>query len=168
LVVFPTSVFPLLALSDLAYLFTRRKGAWDAGLPLAAIGLASTALAALPGFVDYLSIPRETPARRTATVHLAVGVGVLGLYALAVAARRPMGSGKHKAAAIATDLLGLAGIGLQGWLGGELVVRHSIGVLTESEGGEPIASVEPEAGRAAMEAAPTHRPVQAPSAKAGA
>src|SRR5581483_10005401 len=107
-----------------------------------------------PGPRRPLGIPDESPAHRTALVHLGVGVVILVLYLGAVAARWPAGSDDARfLPAVVVDVLGLLAITAQGWLGGELVYKHHVGVLTPSEGGDPVT----------LEA----RPAQGPSSARG-
>jgi uncharacterized membrane protein len=140
LIIFPAAFFPLLVFLDILRAAYGADIFWTVGFWIAVAGIVMTILAAIPGFVDYLGIPGGTRAKRTATIHLTVGVIVLVLYALATWARTPVGAPPaHLASGVVFDVLGLIGILVQGWLGGELVYRHHLGVLAEPEGGEPTA-----------------------------
>jgi uncharacterized membrane protein len=148
LVMFPTAFFPLLVLLDIlrAY-FPGDPAFWNVGFWVAAAGVLTTLLAMIPGLVDLAAIPDEADARRTALAHAAVGTLVLLLFVGSLAARWPAGSGDARFTwAVILDVAGLLAIAAQGWLGGELVYKHHIGVLSTPEGGEPVTLKEP--GRA--------------------
>jgi uncharacterized membrane protein len=137
LIIFPASMFPLLLLLDIAHGVSGQAVFWTAGLAVAVVGTVGTVLAALAGFTDYLGIPKGTDARRTASQHLGVGVAVLILYLIDLGVRYPQNSVANVGGGYVVDILGVIGILVQGWLGGELVYRHSLGVLARDEGGEP-------------------------------
>ncbi len=155
LVVFPVALFPVLVVLDVLHGYFRSDPTfWRIGFWAAVGGVVTTVLAMIPGLVDLSAIPDESPAHRTALVHLGVGVVILVLYLGAVAARWPAGSDDARfLPAVVVDVLGLLAITAQGWLGGELVYKHHVGVLTPSEGGDPVT----------LEA----RPAQGPSSARG-
>jgi uncharacterized membrane protein len=103
------------------------------------VGALTTLAAAIPGIVDLSGIPNESRAHRTALFHLVNGLVVLALFLVSLGIRWPVGSGDARLAwATAIDVLGLLAITLQGWLGGELVYKHHIGVLNQAEGADPV------------------------------
>lgn len=140
LVMFPTALFPLLVVLDILHAYFRGDPTfWSVGFWVAAVGVVTTILAMIPGLVDLAAIPDESRAHRTAFAHFIVGSLVLLLYIGAVAARWPVGSGDARFTwAVAVDVLGLLAITAQGWLGGELVYKHHMGVLTGGEGADPV------------------------------
>lgn len=98
-------------------------------------GIIGGLLAAVPGVVDWLGIPRNTRARRIGLIHGVGNVAVLALFALSWLTRR------HDPSALGglSFVLSLIGLGVAlvtGWLGGELVYRHAMGV---DEGAHPNA-----------------------------
>lgn len=138
LVMFPAAMLPLLLVLDIVHLWTGEASAWTAGFWIAAFGAVTTILAALPGIVDFTGIPNGTRAQRIAVFHLVVGVTVLVAYAAALFVRWPIGSTDQFALGFGIDIVGASLIGLQGWLGGDLVYRHHMGVKTRAEGGDPV------------------------------
>jgi uncharacterized membrane protein len=140
LIVFPTAMFPLLVLLDvLRYVYPADLAFWTIGFWVALVGAITTLVAAVPGIVDLAAIPNESRAHRTAFVHFGVGVATLILYAVAVLVRWPPGGDDARFGwAVLVDVLGLVAIGAQGWLGGELVYKHHIGVLSPAEGADPV------------------------------
>lgn len=140
LVMFPTALFPLLLVLDALHLFLGDEAFWRVGFWVAALGVLTTVAAIIPGTIDMAAIPDRTKAHRTGAIHAVVGTLVLLLYVGALAARWPAGSPPEGLAlAMGLDVAGLLAVSAQGWLGGELVYRHHIGVLSEPEGGEPTA-----------------------------
>lgn len=139
LVMFPTALFPLLLLADVLHAWTGDALFWNAGFWLASLGVLSTIAAMVPGIVDMSAIPDGTKAHRTGLWHALVGTATLLAYAAAAWVRWSAGpdTGSFGLAA-GIDALGVLLVSVQGWLGGELVYRHHVGVLTDREGGEPV------------------------------
>lgn len=148
LVMFPTALFPLLVIFDVLYLALGDATFWTIGFWGAALGILTTLAAMVPGTIDMAAIPERTRAHRTGLYHAIVGTLVLLLYAGAVALRWPAGSAPDAVGlAMGLDVLGLLAVSAQGWLGGELVYRHHLGVLSPVEGGEPTELKEREQER---------------------
>ena len=88
-------------------------------------GLVGALLAAIPGVIDLLSL-KDTRIRTLATTHMSINLAVVALYAynLWVRTTEPpdvlMGFGLS---ALAIVLLGFSG-----WIGGEMVHVHGVGV----------------------------------------
>lgn len=151
LVVFPLAFYPLAAVAEVVYLILIAVGYhntdhllnfdvgfwWRAGFWMLLIGLLGHAAAALPGFIDWLNIPNAAPAKDKATFHLIIAIFLAGI---AVMALLLLNLGEPPAQLrFPEELALLVGVGLnlfngfilatyQGWLGGELVYRHGIGV----------------------------------------
>lgn len=106
-------------------------------LATAAFGSLATLAAILTGLADLAAIPDGTDAHKTAAIHFVGGLVILGLYVAAAGLVYAVGVSPGDGALIAVDALGLAAVAIQGWLGGELVVRHRIGVLEDDEGADP-------------------------------
>jgi uncharacterized membrane protein len=90
-------------------------------------GIASALVAALPGFVDYLTrVPPGAPSR-TATTHMLANLSALGCFAAAAwtTGDRPNGT------SLALQVVGTGLLSLGGWLGGDLVYHHQVGVDPE-------------------------------------
>src|SRR6059058_776291 len=60
-----------------------------AALIAISFGLVLAAPTAITGLLDWLDIPKETPARTTATIHLVIMVTTTVLFALTWLAQRP-------------------------------------------------------------------------------
>lgn len=131
IVPFPIALWGFSLFSDLAYLKSRRK-AWrtiaDASLKA---GIVGGAAAAVPGFIDFLSISRPHT-KRTALFHLLLNAGALSSYTANMLMRRKRAKAVDRR--IATTWLSaatMALLGVSGWLGGTLVYQHHVGVTTE-------------------------------------
>lgn len=148
LVMFPIALLPLLVVLDAVHAYNGDLGVWTAGFWIAAVGLVTTIVAIVPGLVDMAAIPNASRAHRTAVFHAIVGFTILAVYAATLWARWPMGSGPDRfGLALATDIVGVLLVSIQGWLGGELVYRHHIGVRTTTEGGDPVVLANGRAAR---------------------
>lgn len=97
-------------------------------------GLLLAAPTALTGLLDWLDIPKGTPVRRTATVHLVVMLSATVLFALAFVAQLDgYDSGRVETLAL---VLGIAAEGLLaagGYIGGTLVFHYGVRVLKRPE-----------------------------------
>lgn len=107
-------------------------------LATAAFGAAATLVAILTGLVDLAAIPDESTAHKTAAIHFVGGLVILALYGTATGLVAWAGASPGDGLLVLVDAVGLSAVGIQGWLGGELVVRHRIGVLEDDEGAEPV------------------------------
>ena len=87
-------------------------------------GIAGALLAAVPGLVDLTSISAGN-VRKVALTHMTVNLIVVGLFGLSFwwRTRDPFGGWPA-----AISGIGLLLLGLGGWLGGELVFVHGMGV----------------------------------------
>lgn len=120
-------------------------GFWNIG-----IGVAGGLIAAAFGFVDWLSIPRGTRAKKIGLLHGGINVVVVGLFAFVWLARNAtvdrLPSTTYLTVEVGALVLGL----VAGWLGGELVDRLGVGVdeganldAPNSLSGRPAGAVAP-------------------------
>jgi uncharacterized membrane protein len=89
-----------------------------------AAGIIGALLAAVPGFVDYFDL--EGRARRIATFHMVLNLGAVALFAVNWYIRTRVGPDSWWP--LALSVIGVVGIGISGWLGGELVYAERVGV----------------------------------------
>lgn len=110
-------------------------------------GLAGGAVAAFLGFLDYLKIPKKSPAGATATTHLALNVTTMALYLLNLAQReKRLNAEDTRDEAVSCNdiglsLLALGLLGASGWLGGMLSYHFGVRVAderTQAEGLHPL------------------------------
>jgi uncharacterized membrane protein len=87
-------------------------------------GVAGALLAAIPGFVDYLTIT-DARVRDIAFAHMISALFVVGIFTLSFWLRW---RGDHGALPIVVSAVGLLLLGVVGWLGGEMVFAHGMGM----------------------------------------
>ena len=88
-----------------------------------AAGVVGALLAAVPGFVDYLDL--DGRARRLATYHMVLNLAAVAVFAVNwyVRSRVPPDSRWP----LALSIVGVLGVFVSGWLGGELVYVERVG-----------------------------------------
>ena len=155
LVVFPLGLYPIALFCDIIFLalffgfgtldgFWWRMAFWS--LIFGAVG---TLMAALPGLIDYLNIPTDAPAKRTASFHLITSMFIV-ILTLSSIVLRNWGDAPHTLnfgpttsifyIAILLNVFLNMLLPFQGWLGGHLVYAHGIGVES-SDKIDPIATM---------------------------
>ncbi len=141
LVVFPIALFVMTAIFDGVHLGTgnpmwARLAFWNM-----TAGIIGGLLAAIPGFIDWLFIPRRTRAKTVGALHMVVNVAAVALFIANWAIRY---EGSIDAVGPGTFILSIVGVvvlGVGGWFGGELVERLGIGVW-EDANADAISSLE--------------------------
>jgi len=127
LIVFPLGLLATSVIFDIVGLVSQVPRWAEFATYLTAAGVVGGLLAAVPGTIDWLAIPRGTRAKRVGLVHGVGNVIVVGLFLVNWLLRRetpaapPTGS-------VAAGLIGLGLALVTGWLGGELVGRLGVGV----------------------------------------
>jgi uncharacterized membrane protein len=124
LVTFPIGSYVAAVIADVIFV-TGGSSFWGTmSMWLIAFGIAGTLLAGFFGFVDYLSAPMSSQARRVANLHFLFNVCTLIVFGVAFAARYfwPQFVWGHIATAAGICLLLVSGI-----LGGTLAHRHLVG-----------------------------------------
>jgi uncharacterized membrane protein len=124
LVVLPLGLWIAALAFDIVHVVTgnplwRALAFWNIGA-----GILGALLAAVPGFVDYLGL--QGRARRIATFHMFLNLGAVALFAVNwyIRTRVPGDSWWP----LALSIVGVAGVLISGWLGGELVYVERVGV----------------------------------------
>jgi uncharacterized membrane protein len=88
-------------------------------------GIAGALLAAVPGFIDYLSID-EAEMKRIGTYHLLLNLGAVVLFAINLWSRFRLPETSR--IPLLLSILGVVGLGISGWLGGEMVYVKGMAV----------------------------------------
>jgi uncharacterized membrane protein len=132
IVPFPIVFLVSALVTDLVYLNTGSPGWATASMWLLGAGIAMALLAAALGLTDLLG-DRRVRSLRQAWMH---GIGNVALVALAaVSFYLRATSGAEEAIApvgVTLSFVTVLGLLVTGWLGGELVYRHGVGVEDES------------------------------------
>ena len=140
LVVFPLALWVTGVVFDIVGMVTGNSNALVVAFYDIGVGIIGALAAAIPGFVDYLTL--EGRAARVGTWHMLLNLGALVLFTMSWLARTRWGAGivgSESWMATITGLVGLAVLAPSGWLGGALVYEHGMGVApatarTESRG----------------------------------
>lgn len=127
LIVFPLGLLATAVAFDIAALISGDAGWFNISFWLIAAGILGGLLAALPGFLDWLAIPRNTRASSIGLLHAGGNVLVLILFAISWFLRRASDT-VPSAGALVLSFIALVIAVVTGWLGGELVDRLGVGV----------------------------------------
>jgi uncharacterized membrane protein len=126
-------------------------------------GLVLAAPTALTGLLDWLDIPRGTPARTTATLHLCAMVSATLLFALAWLLQRPgYVDGDVRAGGWIVSVVAELVLAVGGYLGGTIVFVYAHRVVGETT--LPVGeALKPSAHRGSIQNSPDGRSVRAPA-----
>ena len=87
-------------------------------------GVVGALVAALPGVIDMLSLPASP--KRTAIAHMAINLTVVALYVINIFVR--LGNPQNLNLPLWLSVIGVALLGVSGWLGGIMVYEHGVAV----------------------------------------
>lgn len=129
LIVFPLGLLVTSVVFDGVYYFGGRSPRWaEVSYWMIVAGLIGGVTAAVPGWVDWFSIPRGTRAKAIGLWHgIGNALGVIGLFGASWFLRRSSPTNPPNLALL-LSLGGLMVGAVTGWLGGELVDRLGVGV----------------------------------------
>ena len=95
------------------------------------IGVIGAVVAAIFGLIDFTRLTPGTKVRRIAVIHLTLNLAAVVIFAAAWIVH--LGSDDPSAVGLVLGVIGLAGLGISGFLGGELVFRHGVRVADEAD-----------------------------------
>lgn len=125
LVAFPLGLWVFALVCDIVHL-SGGGPAWSTvALYSVGGGIVGALLAAIPGFIDYLSID-EADMKRIATYHLLLGLGSVVIFALNLWSRFRVDEGSK--IPFLLSALGVIVVGFGGWLGGKMVYVKGMAV----------------------------------------
>jgi uncharacterized membrane protein len=127
LVVFPIAFWLGTLIADIVYWATGDYGWAEGATSLLAAGLLGAALAAVAGFIDYLGDVRIRLLKH-ARQHMIGNVTAMALQAINLFTRLSDGADAILPWGLVLSAVVVCVIGFTGWLGGELVYRHRVGV----------------------------------------
>jgi uncharacterized membrane protein len=138
LIVFPLGLLATSVAWDICYLATDNPRWGMISFWTIVAGVVGALLAAVPGFIDWLAIPRRTRARTIGLYHMVLNLAVLGLFVVSLTARwgAPRGYEFAGAGRMLWGWIGVAIALVSAWLGGELIETLGISV---GEGANPDA-----------------------------
>jgi uncharacterized membrane protein len=99
---------------------------------LIAIGVIGALAAATVGFLDLFAIPAGTRVFRIGLVHMSINLAVTVVYAIGFVIRGGSTGGPVGWGPLALSAVALAGLGVSGFLGGELAYRYGVRVADET------------------------------------
>lgn len=99
---------------------------------LIAIGVIGALVAASLGLLDLFAIPTGTRAFRIGLIHLSTNVSVVVLFIVDYLWRSGHGAAAVPIGRIVLSAIGVAALGLGGYLGGELAYRFGVRVVDEA------------------------------------
>lgn len=130
LVSLPIGLWVFALFCDIVHAATR-NGIWQTVATYCiAGGIVGALLAAVPGLIDYSSID-EAEMRRIATLHLAVNLGAIAIFAINLWLRFRLPPESNLP--LALSIVGVLGIGIGGWLGGKMVYVKGMAVEAVEE-----------------------------------
>ena len=129
LIPFPIALWIFSLVCDVIYAMGWGPGIWNDMAFYTMIGGVLGALAAaIPGYIDYRSLTDP----QTMTIgrwHMLINLSIVVLFAVNLALRTWSGPGA--VLPVLLSLVGIAMLGVSGWLGGELVYVHRVAVEPE-------------------------------------
>ncbi len=128
LIVFPLGLLATSVIFDILCAATGNAQFPIVSYWLIAAGIIGGLVAAVPGFVDWLAIPKGTRAKRIGLYHAVGNDIVLILFAVSWWLRRDAPNHEPSTVAFALSVIAVLLALFTGWLGGELVERLAVGV----------------------------------------
>ena len=126
LITVPVGLFIFSLICDLAALLSASPEAWHTVAFYTMVGgFVGGLIAAMPGFIDFLSITDER-VRKIAIMHMSLNLIVVTLYGVNIWLR--VDGDEISGTPLVLSLLAVVLLGLSGWLGGSMVYRHGVGV----------------------------------------
>lgn len=91
-------------------------------------GIVGALVAAVPGFIDMLSLPG--PLKRIAILHMSINLTVVALYVVNAYLRY---RGTESSTPVWLSVIAVAMLVVSGWLGGKMIYVHGVAVETPPE-----------------------------------
>jgi uncharacterized membrane protein len=131
LIPFPIALWIFSLASDLIYLFGFGGPVWKSVALYTMIGgIIGGAAAAIPGYMDYRSLT-DPVIVRVAQMHMVINIGLVLLFSINAGLR--IINGSDAVLPVFLSFLGVAALGVSGWLGGELVYVQGVAVQPQPE-----------------------------------
>jgi uncharacterized membrane protein len=127
LITIPIGLWVFSLICDLVYFSgVSNQPLWrDMAFYTMAAGVIGALVAAVPGFIDYLSI-RNPSTKRVATAHMILNLLVTAMFIFNLGLR--LNSVDTTRWTMLLSAASIAFLGVAGWLGGNLVYRHRVGI----------------------------------------
>ena len=132
LIVFPIALWIFSLVCDIIYHAGSHDMIWKAVAFYSMFGgIIGALLAAIPGFIDYLSLV-DRPVKTTATTHMVLNLVVVALFIFNLGIRYS-GLPASEMLGVLLSIIGIGLLAISGWLGGRLVYEYRVGVATPRE-----------------------------------
>jgi uncharacterized membrane protein len=126
LIAVPVGLWTLALVCDIVSALGLAGELWSgAALVAVAVGLVGALLAAVPGLIDLVSL-KDPRVKRIGLWHMAVNLTAVAVFALNLWVRYHRGLDRQPP--LLLTVIGIALIGVSGWLGGEMVYVHGVAV----------------------------------------
>ena len=131
LIVFPIALWIFSLICDFIYHAGPHNVFWkDVAFYSMVAGVIGALLAAIPGFIDYLSLTNRR-VKRIATTHMILNIIVLALFLFNLGIRYTASPGSELSAVV-LSIVAIALLAVSGWLGGSLVHVYGVGIETST------------------------------------
>lgn len=135
LIPFPIALWIFSLASDLIFLFGFGGPGWkDVALYTMIGGIIGGLAAAIPGYIDYRTLT-DPVVVRVAQLHMVINVCLVLLFSVNAGLR--LLNGPQALLPVFMSMLGVAALGVSGWLGGELVYVQGVAVQPQPEAPAP-------------------------------
>jgi len=132
LIVFPIGLWVFSLVCDIVYYAGAHDLFWkNAAFYSMAGGILGALLAAIPGFIDFLSLT-DSRVRKIATTHMVLNLCITALFLFNLGIRYNEVPGRDTLGVV-LSVIGIVILGASGWLGGTLVYEHHVGVRTPED-----------------------------------
>jgi uncharacterized membrane protein len=143
LIPFPIGLLVFSLIADFIYLW-RGNPVWENYVAFDTLlaGIIGAAAAAIPGVIDWLTLTDRATVK-IANWHARVNVITLVIFIASFYLRTTSGAAwipNMTRLPLFLSIVGVIGLAIAGWLGGEMVFRHGVAVTAET----PAAPVKPE------------------------
>jgi len=129
LIPFPIGLLIFSLVCDVISLVSEDPAIWaTVALYSMVAGFIGALIAAVPGVIDLLSLA-ERKVKRIALTHMAINLVAVTLYAVNIGLRLT-GADNH-GIPLLLSAAAVVLLGISGWLGGEMVYAHAVGVDSE-------------------------------------
>lgn len=130
LVAIPIGLWIFSLVCDLVYVFGDGNENWSTVALYTLIGgIVGALMAAVPGFIDMLSLPDHP--KRIAIMHMSINLTIVALYVVNAWLRL---RGTSENGPVWLSVIAVAMLSVSGWLGGKMVYEQGVAVDPEAEG----------------------------------
>ena len=139
LVVFPFALWTTAVVFDILAAVTGNGTYRSVAFYNIAAGIVGAVVAAVPGFIDYLTL--EGRAAKVGTWHALLNVAALLLFTVSWLGRTRWGAATMGFESWIPELVAFVGLALlipSGWLGGSLVYKHGVAVAPAGTASIPV------------------------------